>query len=121
MTAPMVLDGAMHGSAFPRLCRTGFDAHAVSRRHRRDGQSAGSQAGRCPASESNVLGPSFASCRRIAGLQSDRNGVLEIQSLHEEVAARTVDDLWNAITEAIDLFTPKECENYFAAAGYDRE
>ncbi|MGI9503107.1 MAG: IS630 family transposase, partial [Geminicoccaceae bacterium] len=36
-------------------------------------------------------------------------------------AARTVDDLWNAIAEAIELFTPRECENYFAAAGYDRE
>jgi hypothetical protein len=36
-------------------------------------------------------------------------------------AARTVDDLWNAIAEAIELFTPTECENYVAAAGYDRE
>jgi hypothetical protein len=39
----------------------------------------------------------------------------------KETAARTVDDLWNAIAEAIGLFTPIECENYFAAAGYDRE
>ena len=39
----------------------------------------------------------------------------------KKMAARTVDDLWNAIAEAIDLFTPTECKNYFAAAGYDRE
>ena len=39
----------------------------------------------------------------------------------KKVAARTVDDLWNAIAKAIELFTPTECENYFAAAGYDRE
>ena len=37
----------------------------------------------------------------------------------KKTAARTVDDLWNAIAEAIDLFTPNECENHFAAAGYD--
>jgi hypothetical protein len=39
----------------------------------------------------------------------------------KETAARTVDDPWNAIAEAIELFTPTECENDFATAGYDRE
>ena len=36
-------------------------------------------------------------------------------------AARTVDDLWGAIAQGFDTFTATECENYFAAAGYDRE
>ena len=35
-------------------------------------------------------------------------------------AARTVPELWEAIGEATDNFTPAECQNYFAAAGYDR-
>jgi hypothetical protein len=39
----------------------------------------------------------------------------------KKTAARTVDDLWKAIAEAIELFTPIECENYVAAAGYERE
>ena len=34
-------------------------------------------------------------------------------------AARTLPELWDAIGEATDNFTPAECENYFAAAGYD--
>lgn len=34
-------------------------------------------------------------------------------------AARTIPDLWNAICRAIETFTPSQCENYFAAAGYD--
>jgi transposase len=34
-------------------------------------------------------------------------------------AARTVDQLENAITIAIDTFSPSECGNYFAAADYD--
>ena len=36
-------------------------------------------------------------------------------------AARTVGELWDAIARAADIFTPAECENYFAAAGYDCE
>ena len=39
----------------------------------------------------------------------------------KKTAARTVDDLWNAIAETIELFTPTECENYFAASAYDRK
>ncbi|MCW2763473.1 MAG: Transposase protein [Marmoricola sp.] len=33
-------------------------------------------------------------------------------------ACRTIDDLWRAIGDVCDLFTPTECRNYFAAAGY---
>ncbi len=39
----------------------------------------------------------------------------------KKTAARTLDGLWNAIADAIDLFKPAECENDFAAAEYDRE
>ncbi|MSO74802.1 MAG: IS630 family transposase, partial [Alphaproteobacteria bacterium] len=39
----------------------------------------------------------------------------------EKAATRTVDDLWDAIAQAIETFTPTECENYLAAAGYNRE
>jgi transposase len=33
-------------------------------------------------------------------------------------AARTIDDLWKAIGSICTLFSPQECSNYFAAAGY---
>lgn len=36
-------------------------------------------------------------------------------------AARTVDELWDAIARATDIFTPAECHNYFTAAGYEPE
>jgi len=39
----------------------------------------------------------------------------------KKIAARTVDDLWDAIAEAVDIFTPVEWGNYFAATGYDRD
>ena len=34
-------------------------------------------------------------------------------------AARTIDDRCNAVGDICDPFTPDECANYFAAAGYD--
>jgi hypothetical protein len=34
-------------------------------------------------------------------------------------AARTIPDLWQAIADALRRFTPRECANYLAAAGYD--
>ena len=36
-------------------------------------------------------------------------------------AARTVTELWDAIAQAVDIYTPNECQNYFDAAGYDRK
>jgi transposase len=39
----------------------------------------------------------------------------------KKTAARTVETLWTAIGNAITLFTPAECANYFSAAGYDRD
>lgn len=36
-----------------------------------------------------------------------------------KAAARTLDELWAAIADAIAAFKPEECGNYFAACGYD--
>ena len=33
-------------------------------------------------------------------------------------AARTRDDLWDAVAEAIETFTPQQCQNFFAHCGY---
>lgn len=45
----------------------------------------------------------------------------KLKALIRKTAARTVDDLWDAIAGTLDAFTPEECQNYFAAAGYDRD
>jgi len=47
------------------------------------------------------------------------NAFAKLKALLRKAAERTVDGLWNAIGRLVDLFTPKECANYFAAAGYD--
>ena len=47
------------------------------------------------------------------------NAFAKLKALLRKAAARTVADLSRAIGAAIDTFTPSECANYFAAAGYD--
>jgi transposase len=42
----------------------------------------------------------------------------KLKALLRAKAIRTIDALWRAIGEICDLFTPQECQNYFAAAGY---
>ena len=43
----------------------------------------------------------------------------KLKAMLRKAAERTVDALWNAIGRLIDLFTPNESDNYFAACGYD--
>src|SRR3954469_7112224 len=43
----------------------------------------------------------------------------KLKALLRKAAERTVEGLWTAIGRLIDVFTPTECANYFAAAGYD--
>ena len=45
----------------------------------------------------------------------------KLKALLRKTAARTRNDLWAAIGEAINAFTPNECRNLFAACGYDCE
>ena len=47
------------------------------------------------------------------------NAFAKLKALLRREAARTVDALWSAIGRLIDLITSKECQNMFAAAGYD--
>jgi transposase len=43
----------------------------------------------------------------------------KLKALLRKAAERTVEGLWNKIGELLSEFTPRECENFFAAAGYD--
>ena len=43
----------------------------------------------------------------------------KLKAILRQAAARTVDDLWDAVAQSLDEFTPTECRNYFAAARYD--
>ena len=43
----------------------------------------------------------------------------KLKALLRKAAERTINGLWSAIGDLIDLFKPNECQNSFKAAGYD--
>ena len=45
----------------------------------------------------------------------------KLKAYLRKIAARTVDDLWAAIADAVKTYTAVECQNYFTACGYDPE
>ena len=119
LTAPFVLDGPMDGDAFrayvsqvlaPELT-TGdvvimdnLPAHKV-KGVRQTIEAAGAILMYLPAysPDFNPIEMAFS----------------KFKALLRAAAARTIPDLWAAIRIALDAFTPSECQNYFAAAGYD--
>ncbi|MEM6423457.1 MAG: IS630 family transposase [Pseudomonadota bacterium] len=49
------------------------------------------------------------------------NAFAKLKALLRKAAARSRDLLWDAVAEAIQRYEPRECANYFAAAGYEPE
>ena len=43
----------------------------------------------------------------------------KLKALIRKPAARTYDDLWQAVGRVCDLFSEEECYNFFKAAGYE--
>ncbi len=121
MTAPMVLDGAMHGAAFlayveqvlvPTLCHGDILVMDNLPAHK-------------PVAIRAAIEAAGAGLRFLPPYSPDFNPIemafSKLRAFLQKTTARTIDDLWEAIAEGIDTFTPTECQNYFAAAGYDRE
>jgi len=44
----------------------------------------------------------------------------KLKALLRRIAARPYEDLWRAVGNVCRPFTPQECMNRLAAAGYDR-
>jgi transposase len=121
MTAPMVLDGAMHGRAFlayveQALAPTLIPGDIVIM----DNLPAHKLAGVRQAIER-----AGAELRFLPAYSPDFNPIemafAKLKACLKKHAPRTVEDLWDTIAQGIDAFTPAECQNYFAAAGYDCE
>lgn len=47
------------------------------------------------------------------------NAFAKLKALLRKAAERTIDGLWNRIGALLPTFTLRECENFFAAAGYE--
>jgi len=121
MTAPLVLDGPMDGECFlayveqilaPTLRPGDVVVMDNLPAHRVNGvRGAIERAG--------------AKLRFLPPYSPDFNPIEQafskLKAQLRKVAARTLDDLWNAIAASLTTFTPQECKNYFVNSGYDPE
>ena len=121
MTAPMILDGAMHGDAFVAY----VEQVLVQTLSPGDIVVMDNLPAHKPVAVRRAIEASGAELRFLPPYSLDFNPIemafSKFKAFLKKTAARTVDDLWDAIAQAIDIFSPNECENYFAAAGYNRE
>ncbi len=119
MTAPMVLDGAMDGAAFlayveqvlaPTLKPGDIVVMDNLPAHK-------------PEPIRNAIEQVGAELRYLPPYSPDLNPIemafSKLKALLKKAAARTLEDLWRAIADALPLLTADECSNYLAAAGYD--
>jgi transposase len=121
MIAPMVLDGPINGELFQVY------VEQVLVPELRDGDivimdNLGSHKG---AGVRTAIEAAGASLLYLPPYSPDFNPIekafAKLKAKLRKAAARTVDTLWAAVAQIIDTFTPTECANYFASAGYDPE
>ena len=118
MTAPMVLDGAMDGPAFllwieqmlaPTLAPGDIVVMDNLPAHK-------------PGPVRMAIEATGAMLRYLPPYSPDLNPIemafSKFKALLKKAAARTIEDLWTAIAQALPQLTPSDCANYFTAAGY---
>ena len=121
MTAPMVLDGAMHGAAFLAY----VEQVLVPTLKPGDIVIMDNLPAHKPIAVRNAIETAGAELRFLPPYSPDFNPIemafAKFKAFLKRLAARTLDDLWSAITQAVDIFKPDECQNFFTAAGYEPE
>lgn len=119
MTAPMVLDGAMNGEAFLAY----VEQFLVPTLQPGDIVVMDNLPAHKPAAVRQVIEAAGAELHFLPPYSPDFNPIemafSKLKAFLKKAAARTINDLWKAIAQAIDTIKPDECQNYFAAAGYD--
>jgi len=121
MTAPMVLDGAMNGTAFlayaqQALAPTLKPGDVVIMDNLPAHRAAGVREAIERTGARLLFLPPYS-----PDMNPIENAFAKLKALLRKAAERTIDDLWNAVGTLIDCFTPAECANYFRAAGYEPE
>jgi transposase len=121
MVAPMVLDGPINGAAFqayveqvlvPELKPGDIAIMDNLGSHKGPGVRAAIEAAGATLLYLPPYSPDF---------NPIENAFATFKAALRKAAERTVEGLWSAIGAAVDAFTPQECANYFAAAGYDTD
>ena len=119
MTAPMVLDGPMNGAAFQAY----IDQVLVPTLNRGDVVIMDNLPAHKGANVRRAIEAAGAALRYLPPYSPDfnpiENAFSKLKALLRKAAARTIDELWTAIGDALPCFTPQECANYFTATGYE--
>ena len=118
MVAPMVLDGPINGCAFqayvdqvlvPELRKGDIVVMDNLGSHKGAGVRAAIEATGAKLLYLPPYSPDF---------NPIENAFSKLKALLRKAAERTVQGLWRAIGRCLNRFTPRECANYFEAAGY---
>jgi transposase len=121
ITAPMVIDGPMDGAAFLAYVRT-FLCPTL---HAGDIVIADNLGSHKVAGVREAIEATGATIHYLPPYSPDLNPIerlfAKLKALLRKAAKRSVDALWNHIGVLLDTFSPAECRNYFASAGYVNE
>jgi len=119
ITAPMVLDGPMDGPAFLAY----VEQVLAPTLNPGDVVVMDNLPAHKPAAVRAAIEAMGADLRYLPPYSPDLNPIemafSKLKALLKKAAARTINDLWQAIAEALPRLTPDDCRNYFEAAGYD--
>jgi len=120
LTAPAVIDGAVNGETFlayvrqvlvPTLTPGKIVVMDNLSSHKIEGVR---QAIEATGAELRYLPPYSPDLNPI------EQAFAKLKALLRKAAERTVNSLWNAIGQLLELFPPAECANYLANSGYPR-
>jgi len=119
LTAPFVLDGPINGLWFqayveqvlvPTLCEGDIVIMDNLGSHKGAGVKKAIEAAGATLLYLPPYSPDF---------NPIENAFSKLKALLRKAAERTVDGLWDRIGALLKEFTPQECANFFAAAGYE--
>ena len=118
MTAPMVLDGPMNGDFF----RAYVEQVLAPTLQPGDIVIMDNLAAHKNSAIRDAIEATGAQLRYLPPYSPDLNPIenafSKLKAILRKASARTLDDLWDAIRQALPSFIPRECANYFNAAGY---
>ena len=121
VTAPMTLDGAMSGAAFLAY----VEQVLVPTLRPGDVVILDNLPAHKPVEIARAIERAGAKLRFLPPYSPDFNPIelafSKIKALLKKAAARTREDLWEAIRNAIDAVTPSDCRSFFTATGYEPE
>jgi transposase len=118
LTAPMLLDGAMNGAAFKAyveqvLAPTLSPGDIVVMDNLPSHKVAGVREAIKAAGAFLLYLPPYS-----PDLNPIELAFAKLKALLRQAAARTIEELWQVIAQALDAFTPGECQNFIRHAGY---